>query len=75
MKSEVIVKILAWGAATVFGILLAITGFFSAQTYATIKNLEKEVFGIRLKLTELEAKRIDRNEVRRMIAEYHDSHR
>lgn len=75
MKSETIVKILAWGAATVFGILLAITGFFSAQTYATIKNLEKEVFGIRLKLTELEAKRIDRNEVRRMIAEYHDSHR
>lgn len=74
MKSDLIVKVLAWVAMTVFGVLLAITGFFSAQTYSTIKNLEKEVFGIRLKLTELEAKRIDREEIRRLIAEYHDSH-
>ena len=57
-----------------FGVLLAITGFFSAQTYLSIKNLEKEVISIRIKLAEFEAKRIDREEIRRLIAEYHDSH-
>ena len=57
-----------------FGVLLAITGFFSAQTYLSIKNLEKEVISIRIKLAEFEAKRIDRDEIHRMIAEYHESH-
>ena len=57
-----------------FGVLLTITGFFSAQTFLSIKNLEKEVISIRIKLAEFEAKRIDREEVHRMIAEYHDSH-
>ena len=57
-----------------FGVLLTITGFFSAQTFLSIKNLEKEVVSIRIKLAEFEAKRIDRQEVHRMIAEYHDSH-
>ena len=57
-----------------FGILLAVTGFFSSQTYLSIKNLEKEVISIRIKLAEFEAKRIDRDEIRRLISEYHDSH-
>ena len=57
-----------------FGVLLTITGFFSAQTFLSIKNLEKEVVSIRIKLAEFEAKRIDRDEIRRLIAEYHDSH-
>ena len=57
-----------------FGILLAVTGFFSSQTYLSIKNLEKEVISIRIKLAEFEAKRIDRDEIHRMIAEYHDNH-
>ena len=57
-----------------FGVLLTMTGFFSAQTFLSIKNLEKEVISIRIKLAEFEAKRIDRQEVHRMIAEYHDSH-
>ena len=57
-----------------FGVLLTITGFFSAQTFLSIKNLEKEVVSIRIKLAEFEAKRIDREEIRRLIAEYHDSH-
>ncbi|MBQ4335740.1 MAG: hypothetical protein IJC34_00925 [Lentisphaeria bacterium] len=50
------------------------TGFFSAQTFLSIKNLEKEVVSIRIKLAEFEAKRIDREEVHRMIADYHNSH-
>ena len=57
-----------------FGILLTMTGFFSAQTFLSIKTLEKEVISIRIKLAEFEAKRIDRDEIRRLIAEYHDSH-
>ena len=57
-----------------FGVLLTITGFFSAQTFLSIKNLEKEVVSIRIKLAEFEAKRIDRDEIRRLIAEYHNSH-
>ena len=57
-----------------FGILLTMTGFFSAQTFLSIKTLEKEVISIRIKLAEFEAKRIDRNEIHRMIAEYHESH-
>ena len=57
-----------------FGVLLTMTGFFSAQTFLSIKNLEKEVISIRIKLAEFEAKRIDREDIHRMIAEYHDSH-
>lgn len=74
MKPDLLVKILGWIVVTIFGVLLTIIGFFSAQTYLSIKNLEKEVFSIRLKLTEFEAKRIDRDEIRRLIAEYHHSH-
>lgn len=57
-----------------FGLLLAVTGFFSSQTYLSIKTLEKEVISIRIKLAEFEAKRIDRDEIKQLIIEYHESH-
>lgn len=66
-KSESIVK-------TILGVLLAIIGFYSAQTFYSIKALEKEVVTIRVKLAEFEAKRISREEIRNLIADYHDNH-
>ncbi len=66
-KSESIVKI-------ILGVLLAIIGFYSAQTFYSIKALEKEVVTIRVKLAEFEAKRISREEIRTLIADYHDNH-
>ncbi|MBE6368862.1 MAG: hypothetical protein E7056_01720 [Lentisphaerae bacterium] len=66
-KSESIVKI-------ILGVLLAIIGFYSAQTFYSIKALEKEVVTIRVKLAEFEAKRISREEIRNLIADYHDNH-
>lgn len=66
-KSEGIVKI-------ILGVLLAIIGFYSAQTFYSIKALEKEVVTIRVKLAEFEAKRISREEIRNLIADYHDNH-
>lgn len=66
-KSESIVKI-------ILGVLLAIIGFYSAQTFYSIKVLEKEVVTIRVKLAEFEAKRISREEIRNLIADYHDNH-
>ncbi len=58
----------------ILGALLAIIGFFSAQTYFTIKSLEKDVITIRLKLAEFEASRISRSEIRELIIEYHNTH-
>ena len=66
-KSDGIVKI-------ILGVLLAIIGFYSAQTFYSIKALEKEVVTIRIKLAEFEAKRISREEIRNLIADYHDNH-
>ena len=66
-KSESIVKI-------ILRVLLAIIGFYSAQTFYSIKALEKEVVTIRVKLAEFEAKRISREEIRNLIADYHDNH-
>lgn len=54
--------------------LLAIIGFFSMQTYYSIKNLEKDVVTIRIKLAEFEAKRISREEIEHIIKNYHDTH-
>lgn len=62
------------GIKITMGILLAIIGFFSAQTYFTIKSLEKDVITIRLKLAEFEASRLSRAEIRELIVEYHDAH-
>lgn len=66
-KSESLVKI-------ILGVLLAIIGFYSAQTFYSIKTLEKELVTIRVKLAEFEAKRISREEIRDLIADYHDNH-
>jgi hypothetical protein len=62
------------GIKITMGVLLAIIGFFSAQTYFTIKSLEKDVITIRLKLAEFEASRLSRAEIRELIAEYHNTH-
>lgn len=58
----------------IMGILLTIVGFFVTQTYYSIKSLEKDVVTIRLKLAEFEASRISRQEIKDLIAEYHNSH-
>lgn len=58
----------------VLGILLTIVGFFVTQTYYSIKNLEKDVVTIRLKLAEFEASRISRQEIKDLIADYHNTH-
>jgi hypothetical protein len=62
-------------------LLLAIIGFLAKESFATIKEtfvsiktLEKDIVNIRLKLTELEAKRISREEIEKIIKNYHDSH-
>lgn len=55
-------------------VLLSIIGFFLMQTFFGIKNLEKDVVTIRVKLAEFEAKRISREEIEKIIREYHDSH-
>jgi hypothetical protein len=62
-------------------LLLAIIGFLAKESFATIKEtfvsiktLEKDIVNIRLKLTELEAKRISREEIEKIIKNYHDAH-
>lgn len=62
-------------------VLLAIIGFLAKESFATIKEtfvsiktLEKDIVNIRLKLTELEAKRISREEIEKIIKNYHDAH-
>ena len=57
-------------------LLLAIIGFLAKESFATIKEtfvsiktLEKDVVNIRLKLTELEAKRISREEIEKFLTE------
>lgn len=59
---------------TILTILLGITSFFAAQTYFSIKALEKDVVTIRVKLAELETSRITRQEIREIVSEYHNSH-
>jgi cell division protein FtsB len=55
-------------------VLLSIIGFFLMQTFFGIKNLEKDVVTIRVKLAEFEAKRISREEIEKIIRDYHDNH-
>lgn len=62
-------------------IMLAIIGFLAQEsfntvkeTFVSIKTLEKDIVDIRLKLTELEAKRISRAEIEHIIKDYHDNH-
>ncbi|MBR1951471.1 MAG: hypothetical protein IKA32_02785 [Lentisphaeria bacterium] len=59
---------------TVMAVLLGVVSFFVTQTYYSIKSLEKDVVTIRVKLAEFEAARVTRQEIRELIAEYHESH-
>lgn len=74
-------KIVLWFASGIIIIMLAVISFLVKESFATIKNtfvsiktLEKDVVNIRLKLTELEAKRISREELEKIIKDYHDNH-
>ncbi len=74
-------KIVLWFASGVIIIMLAVISFLVKESFATIKEtfvsiktLEKDVVNIRLKLTELEAKRITRSELEKIIKDYHDNH-
>jgi isocitrate dehydrogenase kinase/phosphatase len=74
-------KIIAWFVGGLIMVMLTVIGFLAKETFATIKDtfvsiksLEKDVVNIRLKLTELEAKRISRDELERIIRDYHDNH-
>lgn len=62
-------------------LMLAIIGFLAKETFSTIKEtftsvkaLEKDVVNIRIKLAELEAKRVSREEIEKIIRDYHDNH-
>lgn len=54
--------------------VLAVIGYFLMETCNSIKGLEKDVVTIREKITALESKRITRNDIKEMIADYHASH-
>ena len=55
-------------------VMLALIGFFLMQTFATIKNLEKDVITIREKISAFEAARLTRNDIMGMISDYHLNH-
>jgi hypothetical protein len=74
-------KIIVGFISGIMLIMLTIIGFLAKESFATvkdtfisIKSLEKDVVNIRIKLTELEAKRISRDEIERIIKDYHDNH-
>lgn len=67
-------KIITAAVAGIILLLLGIVSFFAKETYSTIKSLERDVFSIRLKLADFEAKRISREEIERIIRDYHDTH-
>lgn len=55
-------------------IMLTVIGFFAKETFLGIKGLEKEITTIRVKLAEFEARRISREEIEKIIKDYHDNH-
>lgn len=55
-------------------IMLAVIGFFLMQTFSTIKSLEKDIITIREKIIVLEATRLERSDIMRMISDYHQTH-
>ena len=74
-------KIVLWFASGIILLMLSVISFLVKESFATIKEtfvsiktLEKDVVNIRLKLTELEAKRITREELERVVRNYHDTH-
>lgn len=54
--------------------LLGIISYFLMQTFATIKNLEKDVISIREKISAFEATRMTRKDILDMISDYHRHH-
>lgn len=54
--------------------MLAIIGYFLMQTFATVKNLEKDIITIREKISAFEATRLTRKEIMEMISDYHAHH-
>lgn len=63
-----------WFFKGTLAILLGIIGFFLMQTFATIKNLEKDIITIREKLSALEATKLTRKDIMEMISDYHENH-
>lgn len=56
------------------GLLLTVIGFFSAKTYASIERLSLEVSSLKYEIGKLESSRLTRQEVREIVADYHESH-
>ena len=54
--------------------LLAICGYFLIQTVDSIKTVEKELSVVRVAVEKIDAARITRQEVRELIADYHNNH-
>lgn len=74
-------RVVAWFVGSLIMVMLTVIGFLAKETFSTIKetfvsvkSLEKDIVNIRIKLTELEAKRITREEMERVIREYHHTH-
>lgn len=63
-----------WLYKAILGVMLTIICYFMAQTFATIKSLEKDVISIREKILVFEATRLSRKEIVEMIADYHTNH-
>ena len=59
---------------TLIGLLLTVIGFFSAKTYASIERLSLEVSSLKYEIGKLESSRLTRQEVREIVADYHESH-
>ena len=67
-------KVIYGAVAGIMLLMLSIIGFFVKETFASIKSLEKDVVSIRVKLADFEAKRISREEIEKIIKNYHDTH-
>ena len=63
-----------WLFKGTLAILLGVIGFFLMQTFATIKNLEKDIIMIREKISAFEATKLTRKDIMQMISDYHDHH-
>lgn len=58
----------------VITVLLSVIGFFLMQTFFGIKNMEKDIVTIRVQLAEFKAKHISREQIEKIIKDYHDNH-
>jgi hypothetical protein len=71
---NIFVKIFFTAITGFITVLLLIIGFFAKETFITIKSLEKDISTIRVKLAEIEAERISRDKIEKIIKDYHDYH-